>query len=1174
MNIQYVPAEGWANTFESQLQDKYPNALIEQAPVETLSFDAEKYVAGAELDLSLYTLYPIKNLELEGFRRDPFGGITSAIEDSKKDGEASADVLMQVVFRPEPRNWVHGVNGGPGIDTIAHNLQQPRYEKKRRLFTTTRIEHPPSDIEKKAAKIVRDQHGDRAWNVNIRIFAVSNEEQVARRRVKKAATQFENYYETATEQKFEPIPLKGSDLRDGLDRLITREWEDRGIIKSEAEVAGFVHIPNAEINQQNFNWALSKPGEGVPPGTPRFDFESAGVSEMTSELEKQVAMIDSADVGDPYWYGWGQKDGIEAGVYDEYLNAHQGVFGRTRMGKTVALTNFAGQAMRRFTDDPDADDEGGIIVDPKGQDGDEFIAEWPEDRPNEDLIVVDLDDKNENIPRFNMLEIPSHIEPGTRAFDSYTNAVADVATMMVAEAGGSDNYVGSVMKRVTRTLARGMLKSDRTCTFLDLAAAASYKGNFEQFSEWMDDDRLAFIGQAAERMAEDDNIDLNPLAGRFDEYVQPDSIRSMISAREPSFSIQDAVDNGKWIVLIFPEYAGKTEVTALTNSYMAETYLAKLLSENDAPFHFIGDEVHNFTTGESMLPHILSQGGGLGYRCTLACQSPANQLKDAPAVRDAIQDNVDIWLSFKMPGNSSQYAASQYRETDAEDLENVTRYSAYLVQYTNEAEDIGTLIDTFPPIREVREDVLGDESRTDAELEELKQESMERYGDPLETAEEQAAQSHFYGDEIVSPATDETLQQDVAKAVHDVALRSEGNDLSVPLEKCEDAIRAAVADRFESDMIDTRERLWRNVVKPIPDSKLSESDRDGTLWLSVGEEVVQDIQDVGSDESAGGGLHALVLQDAYPALNELGVSVEIAEQGEGNKSLPDGSIDPTPLLETGPDADPAAIAEAFEDFQEDYPTINALTGGREAVLEAEKSTGSSKQGQTVRNLSSAVSDGQKCLFICRESEAESVWKTLGEVPRGVHNSHTEPGETRFYNLRPLGIDGERVYRDGTREDVWVRNEETGEYILRDGSGNEHARFPDAKSVFTDADRYPSVGDDRDGELRTVKTPIIPEHEFDDGAIPEPGEEWFVIVVPETDGDETLSASDLQLYVDGMKAPLESLGADDGDREESNEESGDVSEQEQGSEPIPAETEANSLDDDGDESEKGGLFRSV
>lgn len=801
------------------------------------------------------------------------------------------------------------------------------------------------------------------------------------------------------------------------------------------------------------------------------------------------------------------------------------------MGKTVALTNFAGQAMRRFTDDPETDNEGGIIVDPKGQDGDEFIAEWPEDRPNEDLIVVDLDDKNENIPRFNMLEIPSHIEPGTRAFDSYTNAVADVATMMVAEAGGSDNYVGSVMKRVTRTLARGMLKSDRTCTFLDLAAAASYKGNFEQFSEWMDDDRLAFIGQAAERMAEDDNIDLNPLAGRFDEYVQPDSIRSMISAREPSFSIQDAVDNGKWIVLIFPEYAGHTEVTALTNSYMAETYLAKLLSENDAPFHFIGDEVHNFTTGESMLPHILSQGGGLGYRCTLACQSPANQLKDAPAVRDAIQDNVDIWLSFKMPGNSSQYAASQYRETDAEDLENVTRYSAYLVQYTNEAEDIGTLIDTFPPIREVREDVLGDESRTDNELEELKQESMERYGAPLETAEEQAAQSHFYGDDIASPATDEQLQDDVAKIVYDAALRSEGNDRDVPLEACEDAIRGAVADRLEADMIDTRERLWRNILKPIPDSKLTESERDGALWLSVEEDVVSSIQDVGDDESAGGALHSLVLRDAYPALNELGLDVTIAEQGEGDKPLPDGTADPTPLLEIEDGADPAAIAEAFEQFREDHPTIDALTNGREAILEAEKSTGSTKQGQTIRNLSSAAADNKTCLFLCREDVADNVWRTLAKEPRGARERHSVDSETRFYNLRPLGIGGERVYRNGAPEDVWVRNDETGEYILRDGAGNVHARFPDAASIFEDANQYPAVGDEATDDMRTVKTPIIPEYKFDSGEVPEPGDGWYIVVVPSTGDDKTLTPGDLEVYIRDMTVPLKAIGSGDGDRDD-------------------------------------------
>ncbi|MFC6765017.1 hypothetical protein [Natrinema soli] len=177
------------------------------------------------------------------------------------------------------------------------------FEKKRRLFTRTTIEHPPSDIEKKAAKIIRDQHGDRAWNVNIRLFAVSEDETVARRRVKKAATQFENYYETATEQKFEPVPLEDKDLRQELDRLVKREWVDRGIVKSESEAAGIIHVPNVEINQQNLDWALSKPGEGIPPGTARFDFEDAGVS-MASNKEKQLEMLDSSGKGDPFWFGW------------------------------------------------------------------------------------------------------------------------------------------------------------------------------------------------------------------------------------------------------------------------------------------------------------------------------------------------------------------------------------------------------------------------------------------------------------------------------------------------------------------------------------------------------------------------------------------------------------------------------------------------------------------------------------------------------------------------------------------------------------------------------------------------------------------------------------------------------------------------------------------------------
>lgn len=1149
MNIQYVPDPDWTDTFESQLQDKYPNALIEQAPPETLSFDAGKYVAGAELDLSLYTLYPIKHLDLEGFRRDPFGSITSAIEDSKKDGEATADVLMQVVIRPESRDWVHGINGGPDIDTIAHSLKQPRHEKKRRLFTSTTVEHPPSDIEKQAAKIVRDQHGDRAWNVNIRIFAVSREERVARRRVKKAATQFENYYETATEQKFEPVPLKGSALRDGLDRLVKREWVDRGIVKSEAEVAGFVHVPNAEINQQNFDWALSKPGEGIPPGTPRFDFDEAGVA-MASNEEKQLEMLDSSGPGDPFWFGWGAKNGLEAGIYEHTLNAHMFVGGGTRKGKSTLLTNFTSQVMER--------DYGGLVITlGKGGDDEEFIAEWPEDRPEEDFVFIDTGDDYEEMVRFNLLEVPDELEPGSVAHSSYVESLADDMSAAFAQTGGSDNYWGALMSRVTRTLIRGMTMSGKTCTPVDLAAACSSQDNLERFADWMDEERVHFIRETAERIKEKEDSDLEPLAGRMDNVVHNATLRTLLSTREPTIRIQDIVDDGKIAVLRLDPSLGETEKNFITTPLVRRFYNAKKMSENDDPYFVIWDEFDKAVTPESNVDEMLSEAGGYGLWFVLACQAPSYQLPEQ--LTDAVESQIETFVSFGTSGQDAKYIAGQHT-IDADDLSNLSRYSMYM--RTHDENDDFThsyRVNTFPPVREVRSEVGDGQLMDDDEIAEFKRKSVERYGNIPETPEEIKAESHFFaGGSPADALQDESTQQAVCKAVHDTALRSGRDDLAVPLEECEDAIRDAVG-AVPDDKIDTRERLWRNVLKPIPDSMLSEDERDGELWLSVGDETISRIQDVGDDESSGGALHSLVLRDAYPAFNGLGVDVEIAQQGEGNRSLPDGLIDPTPLLEIGPDADPVEIADALETFREEHPTVDALTGGREAVLEAEKSTGSTKQGQTVRNLASAVNDGKRCLFVCREDVADNVWKTLAEEPRGARERHSIEGETRFYNLRPLGIDGQRAYRDGSREDVWVRDEETGEIVLRDGSGTEHARFPDAEAVFEDADRYDVVGkeaaEDDDRELRTVKTPIIPEYEFGDGDVPEPGEDWFIVTVPSTAEDETLSVDDLEIYIDGMTVPIESLGTDDQDDEPT---------EEPEPEPEPETEPAETKDD-------GGLF---
>ena len=106
-------------------------------------------------------------------------------------------------------------------------------------------------------------------------------------------------------------------------------------------------------------------------------------------------------------------------------------------------------------------------------------------------------------------------------------------------------------------------------------------------------------------------------------------------------------------------------------------------------------------------------------------------------------------------------------------------------------------------------------------------------------------------------------------------------------------------------------------------------------------------------------------------------------------------------------------------------------------------------------------------------------------------------------------------RPGSRTNAWIRDEETGDVILRDGSGTEHARFPDADAVFTDRDPYPA-----DGET-TVKKPIVPDVLLDDGADPHAE----IVTVPEDpDGPEDLAV----LAGTDMTVPATAIGEREGD----------------------------------------------
>ena len=368
LSLQYVGGdERTTELLGRQLPDKYPDSRTEVRSASWLTPSEGQHMAVATLGLRRYTLYPLKNVELDEFRNDPTGSILTEMVGAADAGGVDADVAVQIMARPAGKDWKGGVPGGYGVaDTYGDGLtekeekvtsplstqklrwflNQSTYEKRPILptpvgkalgwmhpFFRDEFKHPPSKADKQAAKMLSDLDG-RGWEFHVRIVAVSDDPDLARNRVVSTAEMFDNFYEYRGAQTFVPIPKNGSEAIDVATEAAGREWpanREQRMIKPQIEVAGLTNIPEAkDVSTNKLRWALASPGDGIPPGTPRFAYDAHGLDAATASREEtQVAMLDAAGDDEPLWYGTGVKYGTEAGVFQDTLY-HQFVGGATR----------------------------------------------------------------------------------------------------------------------------------------------------------------------------------------------------------------------------------------------------------------------------------------------------------------------------------------------------------------------------------------------------------------------------------------------------------------------------------------------------------------------------------------------------------------------------------------------------------------------------------------------------------------------------------------------------------------------------------------------------------------------------------------------------------------------------------------------------------------------------
>ena len=288
----YAPTDGATEKYKRRVANAYDNTEVTRVSDEEQTFPAvgdDDYVAGGEMypektgQTGKY--YPIKHFrDDQGFDKDPYGQITSALLSTDE-----SKVVVQVVFKPAPRDWTDGGFLSTGVDDVAENLRADDV-----VWDPIPRDRDATKKDKEAAKVVERQRNSQAFYTNIRIAAISPDKGEAEARAKDLGGMFSSYYNATTEQGLDQESIRGwpsgrraKKLRDHLGRMQRREYLNAEMILTVDELAGIAHIPNGAekdgINTPKIDWRQSQRGDRVSGDSEGFSSESESFDDETGQ---------------------------------------------------------------------------------------------------------------------------------------------------------------------------------------------------------------------------------------------------------------------------------------------------------------------------------------------------------------------------------------------------------------------------------------------------------------------------------------------------------------------------------------------------------------------------------------------------------------------------------------------------------------------------------------------------------------------------------------------------------------------------------------------------------------------------------------------------------------------------------------------------------------------------
>lgn len=271
----YAANEDAAEKVRRKVRGSYPDAQV--VTVESgMAFphiDPDEYVAGSRIVKEDPIQYlPVRRYDDDEWEHDdPYTQVLGSMISTDE-----TRVVIQGVMRAVPKAWTNG-DGSPDGASAAGKARDLRAGGVTGWIPGATIrEYEPTKTDEIRAGILEEQARKPAFEVNLRVLAISPSPEEAANRAQDVSSSYSTYYDTRARQGLKPYPVTAvaetfqrTKMKRHINDMRYRSVEPKqSCIMTFKELGGVCHIPSGDIPTQYIEWKRTRSGGEIPRGAP------------------------------------------------------------------------------------------------------------------------------------------------------------------------------------------------------------------------------------------------------------------------------------------------------------------------------------------------------------------------------------------------------------------------------------------------------------------------------------------------------------------------------------------------------------------------------------------------------------------------------------------------------------------------------------------------------------------------------------------------------------------------------------------------------------------------------------------------------------------------------------------------------------------------------------------